>query len=155
MPFRKILCPVDFSEPARGALNTAGRLAAEASAELTLVHVWQSPIQTADSAIILQNELLADVRKEAEAALAAWKAEVEALGARAVTTKLLGGVPWKVIVDEVASDPTYDLLIMGTHGRTGIKHVLLGSVAERVARHADCPVLLVRSRTSTQRANGR
>ncbi len=148
MPFRKILCPVDFSDPSREALETAARLAAEAGAELRLVHVWQSSLQTSESAIILQSELLEEVRKEAEAALAAWKAEVETLGARLVTTKLLGGVPWKAIVDEVASDPTYDLVVMGTHGRTGIRHVLLGSVAERVARHADCPVLLVRRRAS-------
>lgn len=148
MPFRKILCPVDFSEPSREALATAARLATEGDAELTLVHVWQAPLQVSESAIILQSELLEDVRKQAEAALAAWKTEVEGLGARHVTAKLLGGVPWKVIVDEIAADPSYDLVVMGTHGRTGIRHVLLGSVAERVSRHSDCPVLLVRSRTS-------
>ena len=49
---------------------------------------------------------------------------------------------------ELSSDPSYDLAVIGTHGRTGLKHVLLGSVAERVVRHAPCPVLVVRTRAA-------
>lgn len=147
MPFRKILCPVDFSEPSREALRAAARLAAEMSSELTLLYVWESPVRLSEAQT--QSDLMEHERKQGETALATWKPEAEALGAMGVTTKVLvGAPPWKVIVDEVASNPGYDLLVMGTHGRTGIVRVLLGSVAERVARHADCPVLLVRNRAT-------
>ena len=147
MTFRKILCPVDFSDASREALKTAARLAADSAAELTLLYVWEMPIRVSD-VNLMQSDLMEHERKQAEAALARWKAEVESPGAKALAVKVLAGVPWKVIVDEIASDPSYDLLVMGTHGRTGILRMLLGSVAERVARHADCPVLLVRSRAA-------
>lgn len=147
MMFRKILCPVDFSEPSREALKTAARLAADATAELTLVHVWQSPVRLSEETL-MQSDLLEHERKQAETALAGWKAEAESVGAKSVTIKVLAGLPWRVIVDEIASTPGYDLVVLGTHGRSGIMRVLLGSVAERVARHADCPVLLVRRRAA-------
>jgi nucleotide-binding universal stress UspA family protein len=146
MTFRKILCPVDFSDSARDALAMAAKLGADAGVEITLVHVWQSPMYAQSSEIMLQNELLAKIVEECEHGLAAWKVELERLGARRVSTKLLGGVPWDRIVQELTSDPSYDLVVIGTHGRTGLKHVLLGSVAERVVRHAPCPVLVVRRR---------
>lgn len=146
MTFRKILCPIDFSDPSREALKTAARLAGP-TAELTLLYVWESAARLS-GVNLMQSDVLEHERKQAEAALAGWKAEVESLGAKAVTIKVHAGTPWKAIVDEVASNPSYDLLVMGTHGRTGIMRVLLGSVAERAARHADCPVLLVRSRTA-------
>jgi nucleotide-binding universal stress UspA family protein len=147
MTFRKILCPVDFSEPSREALTAAARLAADAAAELTLVYVWQSPVRLSEEAL-MQTDLLEHERKQAETSLAKWKAEAESVGAKSVTIKVLAGLPWRMIVDEVASTPGYDLVVLGTHGRSGIMRILLGSVAERVARHADCPVLLVRRRTA-------
>lgn len=147
MTFRKILCPVDFSEPSREAMKVAAGLAAESNAELTLVHVWQWPIRMSE-VNLMQSSLLEHERKQMEVALDGWKSEVEALGAKPVSVKVLTGVPWKTIVDEIAEEPRYDLVVMGTHGRTGIKRVLLGSVAERVARHADCPVFLARTRAA-------
>ena len=96
----------------------------------------------------MQSDLLEHERKQAETALAGWKAEAESVGAKSVTIKVLAGLPWRVIVDEIASTPGYDLVVLGTHGRSGIMRVLLGSAAERVARHADCPVLLVRRRAA-------
>jgi universal stress protein A len=147
MTFRKILCPVDFSEPSREALKTAARLASDATGDLTLMYVWESPVRLSE-VTLMQSDLIEHERKVAGAALARWKTEAESLGAKSVAIKVLAGAPWKVIVDEVTSSPSYDLLVMGTHGRTGIMRVLLGSVAERVARHADCPVLLVRNRAT-------
>lgn len=143
MLFKKILCPVDFSEPSRLALETAVQLALDHGAELVLVHAWESPMHPEYSEWILKNELLASVRNQEEKALAALKREAEALGHKTVQTKLLFGIPWDAIARE-SHDGRYDLVVIGTHGRTGIKHTLLGSVAERVARHAACPVLLVR-----------
>lgn len=144
MLFRKILCPLDFSDTSRAALDVAVKLSNECDAELVVVHAWESPFHPEYSELILKNEILAPVLKEQEDALVAMQKEVEALGARNVQTKLLFGVPWDAIVRESRADPAYDVIVIGTHGRTGIRHVLLGSVAERVARHAACPVLLVR-----------
>lgn len=144
MVFKKILCPVDFSEPSRLALETATRLATECGAELVIVHVWESPMYPNCSEAIIHNEMLAPILKDEEAKLAALKRETQDLGAKQVSAKLLYGVPWYAIAGESRNDPTYDVIVVGTHGRSGIKHVLLGSVAERVARHASCPVLLVR-----------
>jgi len=144
MLFKRILCPVDFSEPSRAALKTAATLANDCGAELVVAHAWESPFHSEYSEVILRDELLAPVLKKQEEALAAWRNEAEGLGVRSVRTKMLFGVPWNAIVKESCADPAYDVIVIGTHGRTGIKHVLLGSVAERVARHAECPVLLVR-----------
>jgi universal stress protein A len=151
MAFQKILCPIDFSEPSRLALHHAAQLARESAAELVVAHAWQSPMHPEYSEGILHNELLAPRLEEQQAALAAAKREVEALGPTRVATKLLYGVPWDAIARETREDPGYDLVVIGTHGRTGIRHVLLGSVAERVARHASCPVLLVRAKEPTPR----
>jgi nucleotide-binding universal stress UspA family protein len=148
MPFGRILCPVDFSEPSRLALQTAAQLATENDAELVVVHAWEAPLHPEYSELILSNEILAPTRKAEEDVLVALKREVEGLGARRVQAKLLYGVPWHAIAKQTREDPAIDLVVMGTHGRTGIKHVLLGSVAERVARHASCPVLLVRPKAS-------
>ena len=56
------------------------------------------------------------------------------------------GTPWNETVAIAKRDPSIDLIVMGTHGRTGLKHALLGSVAEKVVRHAPCPVLVARDR---------
>lgn len=144
MLFRKILCPVDFSDVSRAALDTAVKLSKECESELVVVHAWESPLHPEYSELILKNESLAPALKRQEDALAQLRKDVEALGARNVQTKLLFGVPWDAIVRESRADSAYDVIVIGTHGRTGIKHLLLGSVAERVARHAACPVLLVR-----------
>lgn len=147
--FTKILCPFDFSEPSRFALRAAAQLATDTGAELVVAHAWESPLHPESSELILKNEFFAPVLKKEEDALAAMKKELEELGAKKVQAKLLFGVPWHAIVEESRKDPTYDVIVMGTHGRSGIKHVLLGSVAERVARHANCPVLLIRPKGAT------
>jgi len=144
MAFKKILCPIDFSEASQFAMQQAAQLAVDSGAELVLVHAWESPFHPEYSEGILHNELLAPILKEQEKDLEAAKLEAASLGPERVTAKLLYGVAWNAIVRETHRDPTYDLVVIGTHGRSGIKHILLGSVAERVARHASCPVLLVR-----------
>lgn len=144
MLFKNILCPVDFSEPSRLALRTATQLAIDNGAALVVVHAWESPLLTEHSEMISRNETLAPLLRKDEDALLALKHEIERSGLANVQTKLLYGVPWDAIVRESRADPGYDVIVMGTHGRTGIMQVLLGSVAERVARHASCPVLLVR-----------
>ncbi len=80
----------------------------------------------------------------ATTALAELRREAESTGAKLVSTHVRTGTPWHEIVEYLRADPTFDLVILGTHGRTGLKHILLGSVAERVVRHAPCAVLVVR-----------
>jgi universal stress protein A len=144
MSFHKILCPTDFSEGSREAL----RLAIEnlgPDAQLVLVHVWQPPYVYGPDAGI-PGSIFLETKTVAETELARWKGEAEQLGARRVTAVLATGAPWHEIVELARRDTEVDLIAMGTHGRTGLKHVLLGSVAEKVVRHAPCPVLAARVR---------
>lgn len=146
MTWNKIMCPVDFSPGSREALEKAVALAKESNAEVVVAYAWQAPIYISGEGMALAGDVVSDLIKDAEANLATWKADAEKLGARRVTTRLLTGAPWHEIVEAVAKDPAIDLIVMGTHGRSGIKHILLGSVAEKVVRHAPIPVLVIRSR---------
>lgn len=144
MTYRKILCPTDFSDCSRVAMRTAIDLANASGASLTLMHAWHFPAYTFTGDAPIPANFAKELEATAERSMAKWKDEAEALGARRLSIRLVDGVPWDQIVRTLQGDSTYDLCVMGTHGRTGLKHVLLGSVAERVVRHAPCPVLVVR-----------
>lgn len=144
MAFRKIVVGVDFSPVSHAAMRKAAQLAAETDAELTIAHVWEIPIYAVGEGAAFPAPVLEDVISASQRLLETWQAEARSLGARTVATMLRNGAPWHELVELVRGDPSYDLIVVGTHGRTGIKHVLLGSVAERVARHAPCAVLVVR-----------
>jgi nucleotide-binding universal stress UspA family protein len=145
MVFKRILCPTDFSAGAREAMQVAARLAIESSATLVLAYVWDMSVW-AVSELTLAPAALQDLIDSAETELARWKREAQALGVREVQTRSETGAAWDRIVALCNQDSDIDLVVMGTRGRTGIKHVLLGSVAERVVRHAPCAVLVVRDR---------
>jgi universal stress protein A len=140
----RILCPVDFSEPSDVAVRWAADLAAQFGAALTLLHVYQDPaFVLPDGGVLMpQPDVLAQVLAGANERLARVKQDAMARGAQRVDTVALQGVPWAEI-KRLATEGEYSMIVIGTHGRTGIKHVLLGSVAERVARHGPCPVLVV------------
>ena len=144
MAWKKIICPIDFSPFAREAMQMAVSMAAESGAELVLAHVWQTPMLGGEMRFSMG--LMQQMINDGEKTLALWQADAERLGARRVTSASLNGSPWNEIVEAIRNDPKIDLVVMGTHGRTGLKHVLLGSVAEKVVRHAPCPVLAVRAR---------
>jgi nucleotide-binding universal stress UspA family protein len=146
MTFKKILCAVDFSEPSRAALRAAAELARTSQATLVLVHVWQAPMWATDYGIHLPNDALQEARSSEEANLASWRAEAQQLGATEVQARLARGVPWDEIVGVARDDKAIDLIVLGTHGRTGVRRALIGSVAERVVRHAPCTVMVVGSR---------
>ncbi|HWO20983.1 MAG TPA: universal stress protein [Kofleriaceae bacterium] len=144
MSFHKILCPTDFSEGSRLAL----RLALEklgTDSQLVIVHVWQAPYVYGPDAGV-PGRVMTETKALAEVELARAKTQVEGLGARRVSTVLATGAPWHEIVELARRDREIDLIVMGTHGYTGLTHVLLGSVAEKVVRHAPCPVLAMRVR---------
>jgi nucleotide-binding universal stress UspA family protein len=143
MRFRKILCPVDFSPGCQQAIRLAVRLASEADTELVLVHVWHLPAITYSEEPPFPLDTIRLMINDQERGLAAAALEASRLGARRVTTKFLNGVPWDQIVESLRDDAELELVVMGTHGRTGFERILLGSVTERVMRHAPCPVLAV------------
>jgi nucleotide-binding universal stress UspA family protein len=129
LQWKKVFCPVDFSEESRAALRVAADLARRFGAELTLFHS-----DTAASAL--------QAATSEPGQLGEWKREAERLGAPRVTTAHASGEPPGAIV-EAAKAGGYDLIVMGTHGRTGRQASLIGSVAENVVRRSEVPVLTV------------
>lgn len=139
----RICCALDFSETSRLAMAEAAEMARHCGAQLTLVHVHPPPPQvSADllaSARALEELASVDLARD----LAVWRTEAERLAATSVRTALVAGDPAAEIL-RYARDHGVDLLVLGTHGRTGLKRLVLGSVAERVVRQAPCPVMVVR-----------
>jgi nucleotide-binding universal stress UspA family protein len=148
LEFRRILCPVDFSEASAGALRAAASLASRFDASLTLLHVAVIPGSAIPEAMLpTPAELATDHSAPADRPLLEWKAQAERLGARRVQAFRSVGQPAQEIV-ALAGRDAFDLVVIGTHGRTGLGHLLLGSVAEEVVRRAPCPVLTVGSAAS-------
>jgi len=145
MAFRKILCPTDFSPGSHHAMLQAARLAREADAELVLAHAWHLP-PVAYAELAFPADAVQSMLDDAERRLAESAAEVRRLDIPRVTTQLLTGVPWDQIVELLRRDPAFGIAVLGTRGRSGLDRVLLGSVAEKVVRHAPCPVLTVPDR---------
>ena len=139
----RILVPVDFSPHAERAFSYATTLALRLGAKLSLLHVVEDPFVTGawSAEIYVPNvpELLDKVIKGAEGHLATLKESAAAAGVTADTT-VITGRPAHAIVEH-AKEGGFDLIVIGTHGRTGLSHALMGSVAERVVRRAPCPVL--------------
>lgn len=142
--FSKILVPTDFSSHAALAMQTAADLSRRYDASLTLVYVFE-PMASflPDGYPMLIGPQLDPLFADLERLLADAKRAAEAAGAVRVATDLLHGFAAGEIC-ELATSAGYDLIVMGTQGRTGLAHYLLGSVAERVVRIAPCPVLTVR-----------
>ncbi|HZZ85134.1 MAG TPA: universal stress protein [Anaeromyxobacteraceae bacterium] len=144
-PWKKVLCPVDFSDPARGAMKAAAEIARQFDGELLLFHAYQLPGYTLpEGSVVASPRMLQDLADQAETHLEEWKRLAEGMGAPRVTIEKGIGEPAFEIV-ELARERGCDLVVVGTHGRTGFAHALLGSTAERVVRRAGCPVLTVRS----------
>jgi universal stress protein A len=142
MKIHRILFPTDFSEQAHKALGYAGELAKLYRAPMTIVFVNPPPVVVPDGMTYMVPSNMPEILDAFEKDLGKLRAEARELGAPEVSTKLVNGVPWNEIV-ELAMVGKYDLIVMGTHGRGGLKHLLLGSVAEKVVRKAPCPVLTV------------
>jgi universal stress protein A len=144
-PFEKILVPLDFAPHSGQAIQRACDVALHYDAAITLVHVHE-PIDYAlpEGYVLYTPDQLARMNAEFENRLLAAQRDVTALGVSRVDFRLLHG-PAAIEVVELARTGDFDLIVMGTHGRTGIRHVLMGSVAERVLRTAPCPVLTVKS----------
>ena len=140
--FSKILVPTDFSPGSRLALEYGLALAHRLDARIHLLHVLEDPAVTGmwTEAYLDINALREERRADADRLM---RALLKMTGARDATSEIAAG-PVPETIATSASEHAADLIVMGTHGRTGLAHVLVGSVAERVIRTAACPVLTVR-----------
>jgi universal stress protein A len=148
---QRIVIATDFSAPATLALERSIELARHFDAELHITHVFSLPIPIVgvyDFSIPetgIQEARLAATRRLDEA-----EEKARAAGVQAVTH--LVSSPTEQGISELARRVGADWIVVGTHGHTGLKHVVLGSVAERVVRHAPCSVLVIRDEDA-QRAS--
>ncbi len=144
MQIKTILFPTDFSQGARAAMDHAVSLARDYKAKLILLYVIQD-INIAEWYIpssLSVTDLVDDMQKSAWKEMDKWGEDVAAK-VREVEKMVVRGVPFVEII-RTAKEKFVDLLVIGTHGRTGIDHMLFGSTAEKVVRKAPCPVLTVR-----------
>lgn len=143
---KKILVPTDFSDCSAKALAYALAFAKLSQAEIILLHVVEPisyPMYGQDVAADLSG-FQADLLQASTEHLARFRQEKAGNYQPLRTIITEGGSYWEIV--ETAKSENVDLIILSTHGHTGLRHVLLGSTAERVVRHAPCPVLTVRER---------
>jgi len=143
--FTRILCPIDFSKPSEAALAQAEEIARTFGAELLVAHIVEPMIYP----VAYGMPPVAPIDYEDAARTSAAKA-LEPVVARLVQA----GIKASPLVDtgaasmricDLVGEKRCDLVVLATHGYTGLKHVLLGSTAERVVRHSACPVLTVKA----------
>ena len=144
LPIQRIIAPTDFSEPAQAGIDAAEELAREFSAELVLVYaVPRIPLVPAPhgAGAAGQVELEQQIRESADKALEQIAEKLRAEIGK-IRYRVLSGDPARQIV-EAAGEEAADLIVMSTHGETGWRRFVSGSVAEKVVRLAECPVLAV------------
>jgi len=146
LPITKILCPTDFSEPSYKALDTANELARHFNAEIILIHIL-SPVYVYPAASLTpgvsRTSNIVDVERDEMAykslSMTLKEKVPESIKSRSIMGK---GNPAEEIARS-AKEEKADLIVIGTHGFTGWRHMILGSVAEKVVRLAHCPVLTI------------
>jgi nucleotide-binding universal stress UspA family protein len=144
MQIKTVLFPTDFSQGARAAMDHAISLAKDYRSKLILLYVIQD-ISIAEWYIpssLSAADLMEDMQKSAWNEMDKWGTEVLQT-VKDVEKLVVRGVPFVEII-KTAKERHADLIVIGTHGRTGIDHMLFGSTAEKVVRKAACPVLTVR-----------
>jgi nucleotide-binding universal stress UspA family protein len=147
MSTKKILVPVDYSECSQAALAQAVAFALTSGASIDVVHVWDRPTYVSDTVMVTNTDgskrsLVEMVRENAEQEMSAFLKAAKVPTEVPLTHRLLSGEPVTTLLEELRSRD-YDLVVVGTHGRTGLTHVLVGSVAERLVRLSPVPVLSV------------
>jgi len=143
---RQILVPIDFSPSAASVVEWAAHLAREHGSRLILLHAYHLPVEFQQlEAAYLPPDFWANVKNEAAGTLERFAEPLRAQGIQAECV-VREGYPATVIEEEAARIGA-DLIVIGTRGLSGLKHLLLGSIAERVVQHAPCPVLSVKQRS--------
>jgi nucleotide-binding universal stress UspA family protein len=145
MAFDKILVPTDYSDSSKRALELAFTLSE--SAEVTVVHVWDRPAFVHEEMTVGYKDgnhrsLAELIRENAEKEMTDFLAPVSVPAGRRLEHRLVSGDPVAAILEE-ATRGGYQVLVVGTHGRTGMTKLLLGSVTEKLIRLAPIPVLSV------------
>jgi nucleotide-binding universal stress UspA family protein len=140
LEIKKILYPTDFSPFSEKGLPFAVSICREFGAALTLTYVHEYPIGATELVPEGAAAVNAEMEKTARDLLSQWKSRITEVP---VETELRMGSPYRE-VSEMVKEQEFDLVVMPTHGRSGVAHMFLGSVAERIARHAPCPVLTIR-----------
>jgi universal stress protein A len=149
MDIHRILAPTDFSELSKEGLKSALELAQLFGAELLLIHVVEPPPYPVEGIVPshLGATLLDDLERQASQEIAQILPEAQGTTGD-VARRVVVGIPYRKIV-EVAEEEKADLIVMTTHGRTGLGHLVMGSVAEKIVRAAPCPVLTIRPTSAT------
>jgi len=143
---RRILVPIDFSEHADAVVEWAAHLADEHESEIYLLHVYHLPVEFQQmEGAYLPPDFWTSVKEDAKQQLARFGDRLRERGLT-VTEIAREGYPATVIEEEVERQAA-DMVVIGSRGRTGLKHLLLGSIAERVVQKAPCPVLTVKTAT--------
>lgn len=152
MKFRKVLFATDFSPASRAAFTVAVNLAREQNGRLIIVHVMPSVVPLG-----VETYVTARMYEEMESSVQRWAEKrldtlVQQAGRSKVSARsaLLAGAAHEAISNAAAKERA-DVIVIGTHGRTGLERVLVGSVASRIIGTAPCPVLTVRSRGARKR----
>jgi nucleotide-binding universal stress UspA family protein len=142
MSFKHVLVATDFSSCSARALDLGIELAKQFDAQLTLVHTWEVPNLGYGAALYFPGDMLTPIEQAAQSHLDSATKELQQRFPSAKSV-LRAGVAWDEIIAAAAS-VNADLIVLGTHGRRGVSHALLGSVAERVVRLSPVPVLTAR-----------
>ncbi|HEY5593892.1 MAG TPA: universal stress protein [Nitrospiria bacterium] len=153
----RILLATDFSDFSNEALDYAVYLSRGFGADLYLLHVFEPPFFS-HSGVSLNvrpevHQWIMEVKQEAQEKLGKLAEEVRHHGAK-VHPIFKEGTPFVEIL-KVAGEIPADLIVLGTHGRTGLTHVLMGSVAERIVRKSSCPVFTVRPKSLIEKKGGK
>jgi nucleotide-binding universal stress UspA family protein len=139
--YRRICCPVDFSDSSHLGLVEAARIARREGAALTVLHVKEPQVQYIEGPFAPPPP---PHEEDSFPALEEWRAEAEGIREGPVDAVLLGA-PVVPAINGFARDTGVDLIVLASHGRTGLARLMLGSVAEAVIRTAPCPVLVLRT----------
>jgi len=153
LPFKKIACPIDFSAASLKALQLADKIAAQFSAELLLVHVNPTiPVMPTGHGPIGFNipEYEQEMRRFAEQKLGEIAGNEVSPGIRSAIKISMGDAASEIV--RIASDEKADLIVMATHGLTGWRRFIVGSVTERGVRMAACPVLTIQVPEESQQS---
>jgi nucleotide-binding universal stress UspA family protein len=145
---RRILVPVDFSACSKAALDYAMNIAERLGASVDVLHVWEPPHYiTPETVVYIPGEpgqsLSQYARSQANRAMEELLSSARRDHGPSLSGRIEAGQAVGVILEHAKGD-AFDLIVMGTHGRTGLSHLLVGSVTERVVRRAPCPVLTIR-----------
>lgn len=143
-PFSKILVPVDFAPHSVAAVRRGVEIAARSNAEVVLAYAYE-PVDypLPEGLVSYPPEQLERMTEALRKRLEAARQDAEAAAGRPVGSRLLYGSAAGSIID-LAAQEDFDLIVMGTHGRTGVGRWVMGSVAEKVVRNARCAVLIVK-----------